>query len=156
MNKNLYDKTFDIPKNILDVLKEKFSMHKDNEESQGYKRNKELRKEKKLTYQSLKRIKNFFDKNDKEKDKIEYELNGGDDMKKFVEYTLNSQRVFSKSKNKRKDDFGVNLIKGSNFSNDLRPSKSHRSGVDKHFPRLSEEIERINKLINETNYGRTN
>lgn len=156
MNKNLYDKTFDIPKNLLDTLKEKFNAHKDNEDSQGYKRNKELRKEKKVTYQSLKRIKNFFDKTEKKNNEVEYELNGGDEMKKFVEYTLNSQRIYSKSKNKRREDSGVNLIKGSNFSNDLRPSKSHRTGVDKHFPRLSEQIDRINKLINEMNYGRTN
>jgi hypothetical protein len=156
MNKNLYDKTFDIPKHLLDALKEKFNVHKDNEDSQGYKRNKELRKEKKATYQSLKRIKNFFDKTEKKDNEVEYELNGGDEMKKFVEYTLNSQRVYSKSKNKRREDSGVNLIKGSNFSNDLRPSKSHRTGVDKHFPRLSEQIDRINKLINEINYGRTN
>jgi len=156
MNKNLYDKTFDIPKHLLDTLKEKFNAHKDNEDSQGYKRNKELRKEKKATYQSLKRIKNFFDKTEKKDNEVEYELNGGDEMKKFVEYTLNSQRVYSKSKNKRREDSGVNLIKGSNFSNDLRPSKSHRTGVDKHFPRLSEQIDRINKLINEINYGRTN
>jgi hypothetical protein len=156
MNKNLYDKTFDIPKHLLDTLKEKFNAHKDNEDSQGYKRNKELRKEKKVTYQSLKRIKNFFDKTEKKDNEVEYELNGGDEMKKFVEYTLNSQRIYSKSKNKRREDSGVNLIKGSNFSNDLRPSKSHRTGVDKHFPRLSEQIDRINKLINEMNYGRTN
>jgi hypothetical protein len=156
MNKNLYDKTFDIPKHLLDALKEKFNAHKDNEDSQGYKRNKELRKEKRATYQSLKRIKNFFDKTEKKDNEVEYELNGGDEMKKFVEYTLNSQRVYSKSKNKRREDSGVNLIKGSNFSNDLRPSKSHRTGVDKHFPRLSEQIDRINKLINEINYGRTN
>ena len=156
MNKNLYDKTFDIPKHLLDTLKEKFNAHKDNEDSQGYKRNKELRKEKKATYQSLKRIKNFFDKTEKKDNEVEYELNGGDEMKKFVEYTLNSQRIYSKSKNKRREDSGVNLIKGSNFSNDLRPSKSHRTGVDKHFPRLSEQIDRINKLINEMNYGRTN
>ncbi len=32
MNKNLYDKTFDIPKNILDVLKEK--LHRNNSLSQ--------------------------------------------------------------------------------------------------------------------------
>ena len=68
MNKDLYGKKVPLPEDVISYLGQCHDAAVGADDStEGYKRNKELRKEKKATYQSLKRIKNFFDKTEKKK-----------------------------------------------------------------------------------------
>lgn len=89
-NSKLYDKSFKVPNNILKHIK---SVLVSNPSGDGVKRAKHIVKNESLTYSALKRLKNFFDYFNHQKDsKVQYELAGGDLMKIFVEQTLNSER----------------------------------------------------------------
>ncbi len=82
MNKNLYDKEIEFPEHLRKHLKICFYKVKDfNENDEGYKRNKELQDSEEITYQQLKRIKNYFDNYKGDVQEKSYVLNGGDYMK---------------------------------------------------------------------------
>ena len=89
-NSELYNKTFKIPP---DVLKHVQTYLVSNPTGDGVKRAKFMLKNGSMTYQALKRLKNFFDYfNPNTDDKSQYELAGGDLMKSFIDRTLNSER----------------------------------------------------------------
>lgn len=89
-NSELYGKTFRIPEKIIKQINSAIIKHPNFE---GIKRAKFIIKNGVLTYQALKRIKNFFDGFNQESDSHEkYELAGGDLMKNFIERTLNTNR----------------------------------------------------------------
>jgi len=89
-NSELYGKTFQIPNDVLERIKKHLVSHPDVD---GSKRAKFLLKNGTITYQSLKRLKNFFDTfNPQQQNQVQYELAGGDKMKGFVESTLNAKR----------------------------------------------------------------
>ena len=122
MNSELYNKKYKIPEKILNHIKKVLIL---NPNGIGIKRAKFLLNNKEITYQTLKRLKNFFDyfvsngKND-----IQYELAGGVLMKNFVESTLNSDRNAVKmSKNIKQDVM-------TKPNSELKPYKT---------PRLNEE-----------------
>lgn len=90
MNSALYGNTYPLPKQILDRIKTKLYTSSDID---GVKRAKNLIRNGSVTYQQLKRLKNFFDTyNPEETPESEYEFAGGDDMQFFVETTLESER----------------------------------------------------------------
>ena len=79
MNTYLYNKEFQIPLEIRKVLINCFNECRGaDKNSEGYKRNIGLQKSKTITYQQLKRIKNWFDSFSGKKEDTEYVLNGGD------------------------------------------------------------------------------
>jgi mutator protein MutT len=89
-NSELYDKTFRVPS---DVLKHIQSVLVSNPTGDGVKRAKNILRSGVITYQGMKRLKNFFDYfNPNTDDKAQYELAGGDLMKGFVESKLKSER----------------------------------------------------------------
>jgi len=87
MNSELYGKSFIIPKNILNNIN---SALISNPNSEGIKRAKFMLRNGSITYQALERLKNFF--NTFNGDAAQYNLAGGDEMKNFVDQTLNSAR----------------------------------------------------------------
>jgi 8-oxo-dGTP diphosphatase len=92
MNSELYDKKYPIPLPIINELKAKL-MGSNDLSGEGVKRAKFLVNNGYATYQMLKRIKNFFDNFDISADsKQEYELSGGDNMRSFIEHTLEADR----------------------------------------------------------------
>lgn len=92
MNSELYDKKYAIPLSIVNALKAKL-MSNDGATGEGVKRAKFLINNGYATYQMMKRIKNFFDHFDREKDSLqEFELSGGEDMRNFIEHSLNTDR----------------------------------------------------------------
>lgn len=101
-NSELYGKTFKIPSNILNNIQKQLVLHPNHD---GVKRAKNLLKGKTISYQLLKRLKNFFDYfNPNEDDKVKFELAGGSDMKDFVERILNSNRdAVERSKEVKRD-----------------------------------------------------
>lgn len=109
MNSELYDKTYKLPSNILKHIN---GVLMSNPKSDGVKRAKFILKNGSLTYQSMKRIKNFFDNFDmNNSDKIQYELAGGGLMKYFIDNALEQDRGdINRSKEIKQDvNIDVNL-----------------------------------------------
>lgn len=101
-NQELYNKQYKIPP---DVLKSIQATLVSNPQGEGVKRAKFMLKNGAITYQAMKRLKNFFDYfNSQTDDKAQFYLAGGQLMKAFIEKTLNQDRNAVKtSKNVRRD-----------------------------------------------------
>lgn len=114
MNSELYDKTFKLPSEVLKHLQ---AVLTSNPHGEGVKRAKFLLKNGAITYQAMKRIKNFFD-DYKGDNKKQYELAGGDLMKSFIERTLNRERdAVSRGKEIKRDAT-------NDLSRDMKPQKT--------------------------------
>ena len=153
MNNTLYGNKVSLPFDILGVLKSAYEKHKgsSNDNQEGLTRNKSLINNKTATYQQLGRIKNWFDTYSGSKDSKEYELNGGDKMKKWVNDTLEIMRSGDKTSKEFRKEYLPDKDKAKDFktdiSNDNRPSQSHNTGLGKYGIDLSEDIKRINDII---------
>lgn len=123
MNQYLKDKTYKIPPDVLKYIQTTLVS---NPNGEGVKRAKFMLKNGVITYQALKRLKNFFDYfNSQSGDRVQYALAGGDLMKKFVETTLNADRHAVASGKKIKQDMTANP------NSELKPNNP--------APRLNEE-----------------
>ena len=138
MNNTLYGNKVSLPFDILGVLKSAYEKHKgsSNDNQEGLTRNKSLINNKTATYQQLGRIKNWFDTYSGSKDSKEYELNGGDKMKKWVNDTLEIMRSGDKTSKEFRKEYLPDKDKAKDFktdiSNDNRPSQSHNTGLGKY------------------------
>ena len=93
MNSNLYNKTIELPKEVLEYLQTCFEYVPNSSPSiEGHKRNEELRNTGYVTYQQLGRIKNWFDSYDGDGTDAPYILNGADYMKNWVESKIQDIR----------------------------------------------------------------
>jgi 8-oxo-dGTP pyrophosphatase MutT (NUDIX family) len=101
MNSQLYKeaKHYPIPRGILMKVNAKLAT---SPESDGKRRAKNLVKMGYCTYPMLKRMKNFFDYLDPKKQALQFELVGGNEMKNFVEQTLQSERERTNISNQNK------------------------------------------------------
>lgn len=154
MNKDLYGKNIILPEKIINHLDKSFSNAKGSSESnEGYKRNKELRNKGKITYQGLKRIKNWFDNFNGNPNDLSYILNGGDYMKSWVNHQLESMRNNVYMTKKNKSDSGmenqfISQHNKDNINNLNRPSKSHsKNDLIDYDSAVTESLKRINDLI---------
>jgi len=152
MNSDLYGKTFVLPEEVVNYLQQCFDAAKGASQSnQGYRRNIELRNSKEVTYQQLKRMKNWFDEFDGDRDDLEYILNGGDYVKNWVNNTLESKRNDVDLGKEIKSVVLPNQYIDTHKKNDLasmnRPSEKHKSAVNKYDTAISENLKRINDLI---------
>jgi len=152
MNSDLYGKTFILPEEVVNYLQQCFDAAKGASQSnQGYRRNIELRNSKEVTYQQLKRMKNWFDGFDGDRDDLEYILNGGDYVKNWVNNTLESKRNDVDLGKEIKSVVLPNQYIDTHEKNDLtsmnRPSEKHKSAVNKYDTAISENLKRINDLI---------
>lgn len=153
MNSELYDKEIEFPKEKRELMKRNFQMVPNaDQNTEGYNRNQELQTQKWITYKQLKRIKNFFD-NFKGSDKDpEYILNGGVEMKNWVNNELRIMRDDIKISKKNKSNVGMDNqfisthTKGDPVNN-VRTSTRHKKSVDKYDTAVSESIKRINEII---------
>ena len=92
-NSKLVGKVFPVPEKVLIELGKNLKKFSDKRESKGFNRAIFILERKACTYEQLKRIKNYFDSvTDDNFDEVEYLLNGGDVMKKWVNYTLDEAR----------------------------------------------------------------
>ena len=153
MNNDLYGKTFILPEEVVNYLQQCFDAAKGASQSnQGYRRNIELRNSKEVTYQQLKRMKNWFDGFDGDRDDLEYILNGGDYVKNWVNNTLESKRNDVDLGKEIKSVVLPNQYIDTHEKNDLasmnRPSEKHKSAVNKYDTAISENLKRINEIIN--------
>lgn len=92
-NSSLKYNNYIIPPGVKKHLEKTLKAYDGEKTVDGYKRINNLINSTHITYQELKRIKNFFDtfSGDKAVD-ITYTLNGGDTMRMWVETVLNKER----------------------------------------------------------------
>ena len=148
MNKELYDKRIKIPDEIREHMRNSFSSVSSESKDEGHKRNKELQDSDEISYQQLKRIKNYFDNFNGDVQEKSYILNGGDYMKNWVNDTLRFLRDDIYNTKKNKEEAGMqNQFIEPHQKNDMsslnRPSKSH----NKINNELKEDLKRINDLM---------
>ena len=152
MNSNLYNKTIELPKEIMEYLQTCFEHIPNSDTSiEGHKRNEELRNSGYVTYQQLGRIKNWFDKYDGDGTDAPYILNGADYMKNWVESKIQDLRKQDSSSNEIEQEFvpdkiDINSIKDLGpIADMLRPSKEHSTFAQD--VRIREDLDRINQII---------
>lgn len=128
-NSQLYGNTYKIPPQVLKSIQTTLIS---NQSGEGVRRAKFMLKNGVISYQAMKRLKNFFDYfNPQTDDKVQYALAGGDLMKSFIDRTLNANRdAVQRSKDVRRDIT-------TNPNSELKPYQT---------PRLTEGDEN-NKLV---------
>jgi hypothetical protein len=145
MNSKLYGNIVIIPNTLLKHLEDCFNSTQGDTNIEGWKRNQDLRQSKQVSYQQIKRIKNWFDSYGGNKEDAPFILNGGDRMNSWCDEVLRVWRDDVKTSKQRKSDAGMqNQFLSSHEKNSFNLNDKHTSTVDG----LKEEIERINKLIN--------
>ena len=151
MNSNLYNKTIELPKEVIDYLQACFD-HIPNSDSsiEGHKRNEELRNTGYVTYQQLGRIKNWFDNYSGDGKDAPYILNGADYMRNWVETTIQDLRkqdiTHAEVENIMPDEIDDKFIKDLGpIADMLRPSQEHSTFTQD--VRIKESVDRINQLM---------
>jgi hypothetical protein len=152
VNSNLYDKTIELPKEVLEYLQTCFEYVPNSDPSiEGHKRNEELRNSGYVTYQQLGRIKNWFDSYDGDGTDAPYILNGADYMKNWVESKIQDLRKQDNLSDRVDQEFMPEPIDNELMSNlgpiadMMRPSKEHSTFSQD--VRIKEDLDRINDLI---------
>jgi hypothetical protein len=107
-NQELQGNYYNLPKNVLDELKKKFSSYENNngdKSLEGYTRLKNLVETGRLTYENLKNIKHILETN--RENTVLYELNGGNVLETWINETLKTARTTSELKKDLKDKAGI-------------------------------------------------
>ncbi len=148
----MYGKKFELPENIVLYLNQcNDAAVGSDDKTDGYRRNKELRDSGYVTYQQLKRIKNFFDNFSGEEDDLPFILNGGHYVKNWVNNTLESLRRDIELGKEIKSIVLPNQYIQQHEKGDLRnvnrPSKQHSDAIGKYDLAVTESLRRINDLI---------
>lgn len=152
MNSNLYNKTIELPKEVVEYLQVCFDHIPNSDPSiEGHKRNEELRDTGYVTYQQLGRIKNWFDNYEGDGTDAPFILNGADYMKNWVENTIQGLRKNDNFSNQVQNDYMPDeiddkLIKDLGpIADMLRPSKEHSTFSQD--VRIKEDLDRINQIM---------
>jgi hypothetical protein len=159
MNSKLYNTIIPIPDDMLKHLKMCFDRVPNSDSSvEGHKRNVFLRTNKRLTYQQLLRIENWFKYYDGDYEAAPFILNGGEKMKNWVDQKVKQLRDNVDSQEKiQKDympddirkDLGDELYDNLGWLKDLgQPSTQHKSEGDNY--KINEDLIRIKELITKT------
>ena len=152
MNKELYGNKIPLPEDVVGYLDDCFNAAQgaDNN-TEGFNRNQELRDSKEITYQQLKRMKNFFDNFDGHENDLPYILNGGHYVKNWVDNTLRSMRdgiyLGKKTKSEVLPNQFIQPHEKDGITNMNRPSKSHSTSIEDYDLQVTESLKRINELI---------
>jgi hypothetical protein len=152
VNSNLYNKTIELPKEVVEYLQACFDHIPNSDPSiEGHKRNEELRDTGYVTYQQLGRIKNWFDNYEGDGTDAPFVLNGADYMKNWVENTIQGLRKNDNFSNQIQNDYMPDeiddkLIKDLGPIADMsRPSKEHSTFTQD--VRIKEDLDRINQIM---------
>ena len=163
MNKELKDRVFKLPQDVLNQIHHTVG-GLNGEHADGLMRAQKLLNDKSVTYGQLKRIIHDLQSIDKVKDRVKYNLAGGDLMDRWSKQFLQGERNLvsnAKDSRKRADDIGsitgerknshlATHKKKDNYSTptNLIKSNSDKTSVSSITPNgLFEEIEKIKKLI---------
>lgn len=155
MNKDLYNKTkgeIEFPKEKREHMKKCFQMvNGADENTEGYNRNQELQSQSFIDYKQLKRIKNFFDNFKGNHNEHPFILNGGVEIKNWVNDELRKMRDYNKMTKTNKMNTGMqnSFLKPhekKDFTN-VRPSQEHSKTVDNYDMAVTESLKRINEIM---------
>lgn len=155
MNNDLYNSAkgeIEFPSKMREHMKKCFHMVKGaDENTEGFNRNQELQNKKFIEYKQLKRIKNFFDGFKGSQKDPSFILNGGVEMKNWVNNELRKMRDYTKMTKKNKMDAGMTnqFIKPhekKNFNN-VRKSQEHKSTMSMFNEAVTENLKRINEIM---------
>ena len=156
-NSLLKNKSYDIPEEVLDVLKGNLKKYSEHKTVKGYKRANHLINNPNQPFPNLVMIKHYFDNIDKDNiNKIEYELNGGDTMNKWVQNLIKTERERVKSTKVARTNSGMkgqfrDDVKDKDFDTGLADTKRIMSTPDiMTNSALLEDINKIKNLINKT------
>jgi hypothetical protein len=160
MNKDLKDKIFDLPQDVLNKINHTI-IGLNGETAHGIERAKKLLSDKKVKYGQLKRIIHDLQNIDPVQDRVKYDLCGGDLMNNWAKQHLDLHRDFLKTKKEgrknademsgitgeRKNSFLKKHTKKQSFLPPLNmmKSNSHKNSIGS--LKLTEEINKIKKLI---------
>lgn len=150
MNSKIYGNKVNLPDDVLKYLEDCFNtVPNGHDEIDGYRRNIELRNSKCITYQQLKRIKNWFDQYQGDKTDAPFILNGADFMKTWVGNTLDSMRNSAEINSKEFEPEYIEVPSDDfiDISTLNRPSKSHKKSVEKYDSAVTESLKRINQIM---------
>jgi len=157
-NSKLQGKSWQIPKELHDHLKKTMRAYKGEENVEGFQRLQNLINNPNVSYEELKRIKNFFDTQsgntdymDDKKQSTPFILNGGRKMKSWVNSTLDLARDTVSGGKKIKTD---TAMIGSHYrdtdsmnirhsTDDIKLKTSHQKKISE-----SEYIYEIKKMQN--------
>lgn len=146
-NSRLYNKEFKIPQDVLNHIQKMLVLYPN---ADGVKRAKFNLKNGVITYQSLKRLKNFFNNIDlnNQSSKEQYELAGGNLMKNYVETTLNSERDSVKRSDSVKRDMDVDVNLGSKpYSTTTKQNDLNESNNNKNINAIAIIVNNENKFL---------
>jgi len=155
VNKDLYNNPkgeIEFPKDKQEHMKKCFHMVKGVDKNiEGFKRNQELQTKNFIDYKQLKRIKNFFDNFKGNHNEPSFILNGGVEMKNWVDNILRKMRQGLDLSKRNKADTGMmnQYIKPhekKDFTN-VRASQKHQSTINKYDSAVTESLKRINEII---------
>jgi len=122
-NQELYNKNYPLPQEVLKGVQSALVAYPTGE---GVKRAKFMLKNRMMTYQALKRLKNYFDNYNPQTDnKEQFKLAGGQQMKKFIDTSLGSDRHAVASGKRVKQDMAVN------FRTDIMPNRPQAINEEK-------------------------
>jgi hypothetical protein len=160
MNKDLKNRIFKIPQNILNKINHTI-VGLNGKNVKGIQRGKKLLEDKTVKYSQLKRIIHDIKNMDKINDKIKFDLCGGELMEKWALTFLDNERDLIKSNKKsrkkndentgftgqRKNSYLSTHTKNFNFKipKNLIKSNSNKNSISS--LKLFEEIEKIKNLI---------
>jgi hypothetical protein len=122
-----------------------------DENTEGFNRNKELQTQKFIDYKQLKRIKNFFDNFKGKHTDPSFILNGGVEIKNWVNDELRKMREYGHLTKKNKMNTGMqnSFIKPhekKDFTN-VRKSQEHSKTVERYDEAVVESLRRINEIM---------
>ena len=155
MNKDLYNSSngvVEFPEDKREHMRICFLRVKNaNDSMDGFKRNKELQCQQTIDYKQLKRIKNFFDNFVGNQEEDSFILNGGVEMKNWVNDQLRRMRdgIHMTKKNKSETGMENQFIKNHEKKDfiDVRKSQEHKNTVSKYDVAVTEALKRINEII---------
>lgn len=124
-NNLLKNRRFKLPDGILKSLIKLLKEYNGDKTIDGYKRLHNIVNMDSISYNELKRIKNFFDNFNGSTDSMEYILNGGNDMKLWVNNTLHTATKAIRDYKQTQKDNGVSnaFIKPHNKERQIRRNK---------------------------------
>jgi len=106
-NKSLQGKCIKVDEDVKNHLLKIYNAYKGDKTTEGYGRLKNLCDSDEISYEQLKRIKNFFDNFSGERNGTPYLLNGGTRMRDWVNISLNDLRMDIEGKKKAMSSVGM-------------------------------------------------
>jgi hypothetical protein len=152
MNKELYGKTWDFPKDLQNHMRICFAKVKNADANvEGFNRNRRLQTASSISYPELKRIKNFFDNHTGTPQDAPFILNGENKMRDFVNSTLSGARQSLDTSKQIRQDTGMEkefiAIPNANINQNISQYDDNKSSIEKYDLQVTESLRRINNLM---------